>query len=98
MRLIRIVSSALKEFSGSCRECFEERRGSYLERWAKCSLGKPLPLDEEVSPCFGKAQGNKPQNKIDSLIGAGTRVEGNIVFTGGLRVDGEIRGNVCGKG
>lgn len=46
---------------------------------------------------FGKAQGNKPQNKIDSLIGAGTRVEGNIVFTGGLRVDGEIRGNVCAE-
>ena len=37
---------------------------------------------------------NKPQNRIDSLIGAGTRIEGNITFTGGLRVDGEIVGNV----
>jgi cytoskeletal protein CcmA (bactofilin family) len=36
----------------------------------------------------------KPQNRIDSLIGAGTVVEGNIVFTGGLRVDGRVRGNV----
>jgi cytoskeletal protein CcmA (bactofilin family) len=36
----------------------------------------------------------KPQNRIDSLVGAGTKVEGNISFTGGLRVDGEIKGNV----
>lgn len=37
---------------------------------------------------------DKPQNRIDSLIGAGTRVEGDVVFAGGLRVDGEIKGNV----
>jgi cytoskeletal protein CcmA (bactofilin family) len=37
---------------------------------------------------------SKPQNRIDSLVGAGTRIEGNVSFTGGLRVDGEIRGNV----
>jgi cytoskeletal protein CcmA (bactofilin family) len=36
----------------------------------------------------------KPQNRIDSLIGGGTVVEGNIEFTGGLRVDGRVRGNV----
>ena len=36
----------------------------------------------------------KPQNRIDSLIGSGTIVEGNIEFTGGLRVDGRVRGNV----
>jgi cytoskeletal protein CcmA (bactofilin family) len=42
---------------------------------------------------FGK-QRNKPQNRIDSLIGAGTKIEGNVSFSGGLRVDGEIRGNV----
>ena len=41
---------------------------------------------------------NKPQNRIDSLIGAGTMIEGNINFTGGLRVDGEIRGNVIAAG
>jgi len=42
---------------------------------------------------FG-AKPSKPQNRIDSLIGAGTTVEGNISFSGGLRVDGRIRGNV----
>lgn len=42
---------------------------------------------------FGKKT-SKPQNRIDSLIGAGTRIEGNVSFSGGLRVDGEIQGNV----
>ena len=37
---------------------------------------------------------SKPQNRIDSLIGATTRIEGNVIFSGGLRVDGMIRGNV----
>lgn len=37
---------------------------------------------------------SKPQNRIDSLIGLGTRIEGDVSFTGGLRVDGEIKGNV----
>ena len=43
---------------------------------------------------FKKQSSNKPQNRIDSLIGAGTRIEGNVTFAGGLRVDGEIVGNV----
>lgn len=42
---------------------------------------------------FG-SKGNKPQNSIDCLIGAGTVIEGNIAFVGGLRVDGHVRGNV----
>ena len=37
---------------------------------------------------------SKPQNRIDSLIGAGTKVNGDLHFSGGLRVDGEIEGNV----
>jgi len=43
---------------------------------------------------FGKEKGNKLQNRIDCLIGAGTVIEGNITFAGGLRVDGHVRGNV----
>jgi cytoskeletal protein CcmA (bactofilin family) len=44
---------------------------------------------------FGnKGNRNKPQNRIDCLIGAGTTIEGNITFSGGLRVDGHVRGNV----
>lgn len=46
---------------------------------------------------FGKKNGGAPQNSIDSLIGTGTRVEGNVVFSGGLRVDGEVRGNISSE-
>lgn len=37
---------------------------------------------------------NKAPSRIDTLVGVDTRVEGDIHFTGGLRVDGSIRGNV----
>ena len=47
---------------------------------------------------FGTKGSTKPQNRIDSLIGAGTTVEGNINFTGGLRVDGVVRGSVASSG
>lgn len=43
---------------------------------------------------FGKKTDNRPQGRIDSLIGAGTQIEGNIRFTGGLRIDGEVKGCV----
>ena len=43
------------------------------------------------------SSGSKPQNRIDCLIGAGTRVEGNIIFSGGLRVDGQVRGNIVAE-
>jgi Integral membrane protein CcmA involved in cell shape determination len=43
---------------------------------------------------FGKKANGSPQNSIDSLIGKGTRVEGCVFFSGGLRVDGEVRGNI----
>jgi len=35
-----------------------------------------------------------PQKRIDSLIGSGTVVEGNVTFSGGLRIDGQVHGNV----
>jgi cytoskeletal protein CcmA (bactofilin family) len=43
---------------------------------------------------FGKKSESKPLGRIDSLIGAGTRVEGGIRFTGGLRIDGEVKGSI----
>ena len=44
-----------------------------------------------------KPQVTKPQNRIDCLIGAGTRVEGNVIFSGGLRVDGQVKGNIIAE-
>ena len=46
---------------------------------------------------FGSKKSSLPQNSLDSLIGVGTRVEGNIVFKGGLRVDGEVRGSISSE-
>jgi cytoskeletal protein CcmA (bactofilin family) len=36
---------------------------------------------------------SKPQ-RIDTLIGAGTRIIGDVQFSGGFHVDGHIKGNV----
>ena len=38
--------------------------------------------------------GNKAQPPIKSLIAEGTRIEGNLKFTEGLRVDGQVVGNM----
>ena len=43
---------------------------------------------------FGKETKKARKNTIDSLIGIGTRVEGNVFFSGGLRIDGEVHGNI----
>ena len=37
---------------------------------------------------------SKPQTRIDSLIGAGTTIEGDLNFSGGMRIDGQVNGNV----
>jgi cytoskeletal protein CcmA (bactofilin family) len=38
---------------------------------------------------------NRPKiQRIDTLIGAGTRIIGDVQFTGGFHVDGHIKGNV----
>ena len=46
---------------------------------------------------FGAKTGNKPQSRIDSLIGAGTVIEGHVVFNGGLRIDGKVKGNILAE-
>lgn len=45
---------------------------------------------------FRKKPGVK--NTIDTLIGAATRIDGNVIFQGGLRIDGHVRGNVLAAG
>lgn len=36
----------------------------------------------------------KRTTKIDSLIGQNTEIHGDVIFTGGLVVDGKVKGNV----
>ena len=38
--------------------------------------------------------GKKKQPPIKSLIAQGSRIEGNLIFTDGLRIDGEVHGNI----
>ena len=40
---------------------------------------------------------SKPQTQIDSLIGAGTTIDGNLNFSGGLRIDGQVNGSVVAE-
>lgn len=41
---------------------------------------------------FGRKKNHVPQKQIDSLIGSATTISGDITFTGGLRVDGVVKG------
>lgn len=43
---------------------------------------------------FGKKNDGSASGRIDSLIGAGTCVEGSVRFAGGLRIDGEVKGSI----
>ncbi len=46
---------------------------------------------------LGKSN-EKPCNTIDTLIGAKAELKGDIVFSGGLRIDGKQKGNITAKG
>lgn len=47
---------------------------------------------------LGKQANEKPCNTIDTLIGARTELKGDIVFSGGLRIDGKLKGNITARG
>ena len=45
-------------------------------------------------------QGKKPKNsgaKVDTIVGQQTRIEGDVHFTGGLHVDGMIKGSIVAE-
>jgi cytoskeletal protein CcmA (bactofilin family) len=41
--------------------------------------------------------GRQAKDTIESLIGRATRIEGDLHFRGGLRIDGQVLGNVIGE-
>lgn len=47
---------------------------------------------------ISKKGGEKPCNTIDTLVGVKTELKGDIVFSGGLRIDGKVKGNITAKG
>ena len=46
---------------------------------------------------WGTTKKPKQNAKIDSLIGQNTEIRGDVVFSGGLHVDGKIKGNVISE-
>jgi len=51
---------------------------------------------------FGRKKSKTPGasieiNKLSSLIADNVEIEGDVIFSGGLRVDGRIKGNVINK-
>ena len=47
---------------------------------------------------LSKSPNEKPCNTIDTLVGSRTELKGDISFTGGLRIDGKLKGNITAKG
>jgi len=45
---------------------------------------------------FGRKKGFNAA-RIDTLVGQGTKITGDLVFSGGLHVDGTIKGNVVAE-
>ena len=45
---------------------------------------------------FGRKKGFSAA-RIDTLVGQGTEINGDLVFSGGLHVDGKIKGNVIAE-
>ena len=47
-------------------------------------------------------ENKKPNTKacetIDTLVGLKTEIQGDIIFSGGLRIDGKVQGNISVKG
>lgn len=44
-----------------------------------------------------KKSNEKPCNTIDTLIGIKTDLKGDISFSGGLRIDGKVKGDIVAK-
>ena len=40
---------------------------------------------------------NRPHHAIDTIIGSACQIHGEVIFCGGLRVDGHIRGNLLAE-
>lgn len=51
-----------------------------------------------MAKLFGAGAASKPTNSMDTLVGRQTEILGDIRFSGGLHVDGRIKGKVIANG
>jgi hypothetical protein len=66
-------------------------------RWKTLRQALPVSaLRRSVQPAIGVLNmfSRNKQPPIKSLIAEGSRIEGNVLFTDGLRIDGEVVGDV----
>jgi cytoskeletal protein CcmA (bactofilin family) len=63
--------------------------GKLIEVWSNLHAALRFVI-ARAFPMFGR----NAKSEIDSLIGISARIEGDLCFTGGLRIDGEVHGNV----
>jgi cytoskeletal protein CcmA (bactofilin family) len=42
--------------------------------------------------------GGSSKRSVDTLVGRGTRIDGDVIFSGGLHLDGQVSGNVRADG
>ena len=45
---------------------------------------------------FGRSKKNKVSGRVETLVGRGARIDGDVAFSGGLHLDGRVVGNVRG--
>lgn len=65
---------------------------------AGCDPGPVLSREEMALLSAASRSAGSTQHGTDTLIGAGMRVDGHVAFTGVLRVQGEVRGDVASQG
>lgn len=54
-------------------------------------------LKRRMLKMLGKRNNKQKGTRVDTLIGQKTEVRGDVVFSGGLHVDGTIKGNVLAE-
>ena len=57
-----------------------------------------LPWEAQGGMPANGAKGLRPQSQIHTLLATGLRIEGNLSFAGGLRIEGEVVGDVLAVG
>jgi cytoskeletal protein CcmA (bactofilin family) len=75
------------------------RKLSRAEAWPRLRVCPGARSEACPKPKVEQVFKRKPNKslKIDTLIGAGTRINGDVEFSGGLHLDGYINGNVSGE-
>lgn len=76
---------------------FGKKESSATDKDSPAPSNNTKNINQESSMKRSKEKISKPVETIDTLIGSGSVLQGDLEFTGGLRVDGHIRGHVSAQ-